>query len=198
MATIFISISLIVFAVFCFYVFDIRSKKGMAPLVSNIWTLVMKVFAGAMLALYAYLVATLQSIQWFDYVALALTTIGTALVVTAKITLGRYHTWAGYHLKDTAIVSHGIYSRLRHPLYTGAILFEVGVLSMIFPRMVVYPTWVLLSIIGIFVYMICFNIYLATCESKEMKRKFDSDFDKYKARVRAFIPFNKSMKTVES
>jgi protein-S-isoprenylcysteine O-methyltransferase Ste14 len=198
MTKIFIIISLIVYVIFFIYVFDIRNKKGMEPLVSNIWTIIMKVFAGSMLVLYAYFVTTTHSVQTINVITLVLTSIGTGLVVAAKVTLGRYHTWAGYHLKETAIVSHGIYSRLRHPLYTGVILFEIGVLLLIIPRMAVYPSWMTIAVIGIFAYMISFNIYLAKCESKEMKKKFDIKYDKYAARVRAFIPIHKNTKTVES
>lgn len=187
------AIALVVFAAFVFYVFDIRHKKGMKPLVNGTWTSLMKLLALAMLVLYAYLLVTLEEIGRFDIVALVVTAVGTSLVMAAKLTLGRYHTWAGYHLPETTIVSHGIYSRLRHPLYTGAILFEIGTFFVIFPRMSIYPTYVPAIIAGIFVYMICFNIYLATCESKAMKQKFGKQFDEYKARVRAFIPINKSL-----
>lgn len=187
-------ISLLVFAIFVYYVFDIRHKKGMQPLVAGMWTGIMKLMAGAMLVLYAWLAATLQSIEWYALVSLVVTALGAALVMAAKRTLGRYHTWAGYHLPDTTIVSHGIYSRLRHPLYTGTILFEIGSFFTIFPRVAVYQPYVPVTIACIFIYMICFNIYLASCESSAMKRKFGAKFDVYKARVRAFIPINKSMK----
>jgi protein-S-isoprenylcysteine O-methyltransferase Ste14 len=192
MITLFRAVSLLIFATFVFYVFDVRHKKGMKPLVSGVWTKIMKMLSALMLVLYAYLLVTLQTIQWTDLVALAITTVGAALVVAAKLTLGRYHTWAGYHLPETTIVSHGIYSRLRHPLYTGTILFEIGAFFMIFPAMALYSTYLCATVACIFAYMIGFNIYLASCESDAMKQKFDKQFDEYKARVRAFIPFNKS------
>jgi len=192
MIILFRTVSLLIFAIFVYYVFDIRHKKGMQPLVSGMWTKLMKLLAAAMLVLYAYLVATLQLIDWYAVVALVVTALGASLVMAAKLTLGRYHTWAGYHLPQTTIVSHGIYSRLRHPLYTGTILFEIGAFFIIFPRVAVYPTYVPVAVACIFVYMICFNIYLASCESAAMKEKFDEKFDEYKARVRAFVPINKS------
>ena len=136
MATlIFKAVALSVFFLFCFFVFDIRHKKGMEPLVPNTWTAVMKLFAAAMLVLYAYLLATTTEVSVGDLVALVVTALGASLVTAAKVTLGRYHTWAGYHLPETTIVTHGIYSRLRHPLYTGTILFEIGSFFVIFPRM---------------------------------------------------------------
>jgi len=192
MITIFMAVALVVFAVFVFYVFDIRHKKGMKPLITGPWISIMKLLSLTMLVLYAYLLITLKAIEWFDIVALVVTAAGASLVMAAKLTLGRYHTWAGYHLPETTIVNHGIYSRLRHPLYTGTILFEIGAFFVIFPSMSIYPEYVSYTIASIFAYMICFNIYLATCESKAMNQKFDKQFDDYKARVRAFIPINKS------
>ncbi|MDN7428162.1 isoprenylcysteine carboxylmethyltransferase family protein [Burkholderia sp. AU45388] len=168
----------------------------MKPLITGPWTSLMKLLSLAMLILYAYLIATLKEIEWFDIVALVITAVGASLVTAAKRTLGRYHTWAGYHLPETTIVSHGIYSRLRHPLYTGTIVFEIGAFFVIFPSMSIYPRYASYIIAGIFAYMICFNIYLATCESRAMKQKFDKQFDEYKARVRAFIPINKSSNIV--
>ncbi len=193
MNVLYVALSLIVFVIFVYYVFDIRKKEGMTPLIANIWTLLMKLFAGAMLFYYAYMVVVVESPSRLDTISLLIAALGTSLVAAAKVTLGKYHTWAGYHKKETKIVSHGIYSRIRHPLYTGAILYEIAVLMYLAPRISEGETWFVALIAGVFTYMICFNIYLASLESREMKRKFGEEFDQYKARVRAFIPVRKSM-----
>ncbi|WP_028886231.1 methyltransferase family protein [Teredinibacter turnerae] len=184
-------VSIVVFLVFCIYVFDIRNKKGMEKLINNAWIAFMKLVASAMLFLYAYLVIVLQTIHTTDYVALGLTSLGTVLVVTAKVTLGKYHTWTGYHLKETRIVNYGIYSRLRHPLYTGAILFEIGTLLVMGPRILIDNAVIATVIALIYVYMIIFNITMARQESEQMKQKFGKAFDDYSSQVRAFWPIRK-------
>lgn len=187
----FIILATLVFFVFLYYVFDIRKKEGMTPLVSSFWTILMKLISMVMLVFYLYLVVTTESITASSTIALILTAIGAGLVATAKITLGKYHTWVGYHKKDTTIVTHGIYSRLRHPLYTGIILFEIGSVFLIYPAVASYPLGVPIVTLA-FAYMVVFNIYLARLESGEMQKKFGVDFEKYENSVRAFIPIRKS------
>jgi protein-S-isoprenylcysteine O-methyltransferase Ste14 len=185
------SLAVLVFAVFVFYVFDIRRKSGMVPIVAQGWTTVMKILSLVMLGLFAYTVLNLAAPTTLDWVGLGFTAVGASLVAAAKITLGRYHTWTGYHLSSTTIVQHGIYSRFRHPLYTGIFLFEFGGIALIVPHLPREPKLLVLVGLG-FLYLMTFNVAMAARESREMKRKFGVAFDAYRGRVRAFIPVRRS------
>jgi protein-S-isoprenylcysteine O-methyltransferase Ste14 len=179
------------YALFAFYVFDIRNKPGMRPIVSPLWTQLMKTLSLIVLAAYAYILVTMKVVTPGDWCGLALTGVGALLVATAKITLGRYHTWTGFHLEKTTIVRTGIYSRLRHPLYTGIFLFEFGGLAVMAPRAVALEPLLILGILPGFAYLMGFNIAMAARESREMERKFGTEFEAYKSSVRAFFPIRR-------
>ncbi|MBL8573839.1 MAG: isoprenylcysteine carboxylmethyltransferase family protein [Hyphomicrobiaceae bacterium] len=183
--------TLLVFLVFAFYVFDIRAKQGMAPLVAGFWTTAMKLIAGATMAWFVWVVIVKPGVEVADWIALGLIALGTASVVAAKVTLGRFHTWAGYHKVETQLVTHGIYSRIRHPLYTGAILVEIGVGIVLFSYYRDAAPLVLAMIAAAFLYMIPFNIILAGRETEKMREKFGPVMDDYTSRVRAFFPIRK-------
>jgi protein-S-isoprenylcysteine O-methyltransferase Ste14 len=177
-----------VFGIFVFFVFDIRQKPGMVPIVQPIFTRIMKLLSIALFVVYAVVLAGLGELTPLDWVALALTTAGSALVTTAKVTLGRFHTWTGFHLQQTTIVSAGIYSYLRHPLYTGIFLVEFGGLALVTPRLAHVDLRLVPVTLATVLYLMMFNIVMASRESREMARKFGADFDAYRSEVRAFIP----------
>jgi protein-S-isoprenylcysteine O-methyltransferase Ste14 len=140
------------------------------------------------------MVITIESIQLNEVLALVLSATSTTLLVVAKKTLGRHHTWVGYHLDESTIIKHGIYSRIRHPIYTSSMIFIISSFFLIKDRMDGYPNWLVIMIFAILSCIAIFIIYLAMLESREMKMKYGKEFDKYKAQVRAFIPFNKTLK----
>lgn len=187
-----------VFLIFVYYVFDIRRKPGMEPLIAHIWTRLMKIVAGVMMAWFVYVVVMLQNVTIIEWIALAAICLGTFSVAAAKITLGRYHTWAGYHKVETTLVTHGIYSFIRHPLYTGAVLVEVGVGIVLFNHYASANPIVLAGIAIAFLYMIPFNVVLAGRETEKMREKFGSEMDDYAGRVRAFIPIRKRALAVQA
>jgi protein-S-isoprenylcysteine O-methyltransferase Ste14 len=187
-----------VFAVFVFFVFDIRQKPGMVPIVRPIFTTLMKTLSIALFVVYAGVLARLQAPTPLDWAALALTTAGSALVTAAKLTLGRFHTWTGFHLQQTTIVRVGIYSYLRHPLYTGIFLVEFGGLALVAPRLARLDLWLLPITLATVLYLMTFNVAMARRESREMARKFGSAFEAYSAEVRAFIPIRRTPRTPDA
>jgi protein-S-isoprenylcysteine O-methyltransferase Ste14 len=181
-----------VFAIFVFFVFDIRQKPGMVPIVRPIYTRIMKLLSIALFGVYAVVLARLQELTAVDWAALAFTTAGASLVTTAKLTLGRFHTWTGFHLQSTTIVRAGIYSYLRHPLYTGIFLVEFGGLALVTPRLAQIDLRLLPLTAVTVLYLMTFNIVMAGRESREMARKFGPEFDAYRSEVRAFIPIRRA------
>ena len=191
------ALGLAIYALFFFYVFDIRRKDGMEPIVRETWTTVMKLLSIMLLGLYGALLINAQDVCGLDWLSLVPAAVGAGLVAAAKITLGRWHTWVGYHKRDTVIVQHGIYSRIRHPLYTGIFLYEFGVILYLARRAThaQTPSWIVLLVAAAFLYLMTFNITMAMRESREMERKFGDAFREYQSRVRAFIPFNRGAST---
>jgi len=110
---------LVTLAVFVRYGLDVRKKQGMTPLAPPWLTRIMKIVSCAVVALYAYVLWTLQGLVWTDALALALTVAGAALVGAAKHELGASHTWTGYCMESPRLVLSGVYGYLRHPLYAG-------------------------------------------------------------------------------
>ncbi len=182
---------LLTFAVF---VSDLRKKKGMIPLVNNKLTLAMKTCYPILFCVYGFVIATIESLSFLDFVALALTSIATSLVVKAKIDLRRHHTWAGYHFNTTELVAGGVYAFIRHPLYTSVYIFILGGLS----NGIVHASWFLTNfgpVIFVYavalVYIMALLPIIASRETKLLIQELGDEFLKYQEQVHAFLPLRK-------
>jgi protein-S-isoprenylcysteine O-methyltransferase Ste14 len=179
--------------VFVWYGFDLRRKQGMVPLVAPWFTRIMKAASCVVVALYLYLLWAIDRLVWADALALLFTGTGAALVRAAKQELGSGHTWTGYCIASPTLVASGIYSYLRHPLYAGVYLFEVGALCTFAPRVSVLPPWAVALGVMCLVYAMTFNATMAAFETRRMARMFGAELEAYRARVRAFIPVRRGM-----
>ena len=130
-----------------------------------------------------------------DFVTIAVTFLGTLLVVKAKMDLREHYVWAGYHFKTTKLVTEGVYAFIRHPLYTGTYIFIFGGLLIgisffgeLSPE-ILHATW-FLTYIGLItlVYMITLLPIIATRETKLLAQQFGNEFLKYQEQVHAFLP----------
>jgi len=178
-------------AVFVGYGLDVRTKRGVTPLAPLPLTRIMKIVSSALVALYAYVLWTLQALVSTDALALALTLAGAALVRAAKLELGASHTWTGYCIESPRLVRSGVYGYLRHPLYAGVYLFEIGAVCTFLPRASVLPRWAAaIAVVGL-VFAMIFNAAMATLETRRMATMFGREFERYCARVRAFMPLRR-------
>jgi len=81
--------------------------------------------------------------------------------------------------KETGIVTNGIFSKVRHPMYLGSML--------LFLSFVILSCSVLAFLIWI---VICFFYYfVARYEEKLLLNKFGKEYKKYQEKVPMFIPF---------
>jgi protein-S-isoprenylcysteine O-methyltransferase Ste14 len=181
-----------VLLVFIAFISDFRRKKGMIPLIGEGWTCLLKVAYLVPLIAYGHALFAMSRVAWFDLVALGLTLIGTALVVKAKIDLSSHHTWVGYCLTSASLNIKGIYSYMRHPLYTGVYVLVLGSLFTILPRLnlsrsLLLPASALISVI----YIMGFLIFLANKETETFLERYGAPFQKYKEKVHAFLPLKK-------
>lgn len=112
--------------------------------------------------------------------ALAMTVLH--LVSNAIIIFGFYLLYKGWmlvHKSDgKALVTEGVYARVRHPQYAGLFLITLGLL-------VQWPTFISLIMwpVLIFAYW-----WLAKKEETEMSAQFPDVYARYREQVPAFIP----------
>lgn len=102
--------------------------------------------------------------------------VGTALsfLGLAIIAIG----WTQIH-RATGLVKTGIYRYMRHPQYTGILLFALGWLVH-WPSIVILVLWPLLIVM---------YVWLAKQEEKQAIEDFGEEYTAYAARTKRFIPF---------
>ncbi|MBN2173790.1 MAG: isoprenylcysteine carboxylmethyltransferase family protein [Bacteroidales bacterium] len=80
--------------------------------------------------------------------------------------------------KSSGLVKTGIYSKIRHPIYLGSILFYLGFIIL---------TFSILSIATWFVIVIFYN-YIALYEEKILQKRYGNEYLQYKKQVPRWIP----------
>jgi protein-S-isoprenylcysteine O-methyltransferase Ste14 len=97
--------------------------------------------------------------------------IGAVLIITGIMTLGKYFTAS---ITPKGLVTHGIYSKVRHPIFMGVILVYLGI-ELIFQS--IYG----LLLVG-FV-LIPFYVYSAIEEEKILSKMFKDKYTAYKKKT---------------
>ena len=183
--TAFKTIQLVIALIFTVFISDLR-RKNQSPLIGQNSLKVLKLCYLVPISIYIYTITTLASLSYFDALALTMTCFGTALAAISKITLGDKHTWAGYCLQaNKRFMTKGIYSYIRHPLYTGIFVFSIGGFFTFIPN----SMW-FLSAIVIFT-IISFLAIVAKRETAYLSRKFGEPFNEYKRQVHPFLPLRR-------
>jgi protein-S-isoprenylcysteine O-methyltransferase Ste14 len=78
--------------------------------------------------------------------------------------------------KPAALVTDGLYAVVRHPLYTGSLVFIWFIPSMTVNRLALFAALTLYTLIG------------AWFEERKLLKDFGAAYAEYKARVPMFIP----------
>jgi protein-S-isoprenylcysteine O-methyltransferase Ste14 len=86
--------------------------------------------------------------------------------------------WRQVHRAQGALVTDGLYARVRHPQYSGLFLITVGLLIQ-WPTIITLLTWPILLLM---------YVRLARREEAEMERQFGEIYRAYAARVPRFVP----------
>lgn len=112
-------------------------------------------------------------------IGVAVYTIGLLTAITARVQLG--DNWAnietGQVLQRQSVVAKGVYSYIRHPIYTGDLLLLLGLeLSL--------NSWLVL---GVF-FLAPIVLFQAVKEEKMLVQAL-SGYDAYCTRTKRFIPF---------
>jgi protein-S-isoprenylcysteine O-methyltransferase Ste14 len=106
------------------------------------------------------------------WIGLAISLLGLAGVTVARYTLGRSFSITA---KATELVSKGIYSRIRNPIYVSGEVFLVGVIVMV--RRPVF--WLFL----VMVILIPIQIVRARREARVLEAKFGDEYRQYRGRT---------------
>lgn len=125
--------------------------------------------------LWAYLLsrAGVVSLKTGVYLVMVAST-GVILVGFTLLAAG----WKEVYRGEGALVTDGLYAKLRHPQYLGLILIIVAFLIM----------WPTLLTVLLAPFLIGRYILLGREEDRELEEKFGEDFSQYKQRVPGFIP----------
>jgi protein-S-isoprenylcysteine O-methyltransferase Ste14 len=113
---------------------------------------------------------------WFDSVGHWPATVGTAMsfVGLALVAVG----WQQIHRAE-GLVTGGLYRYMRHPQYTGILLFTLGWI-MHWPSVITLMLWPVLAIA---------YYRLARLEEEQAFEEFGGAYEVYSARTKRFIPF---------
>lgn len=104
------------------------------------------------------------------YAGLALAVFGLAGVLAARYTLGRSFSVTA---KATELVTTGIYSRIRNPIYVFSFFFLIGVITMVRLPLLYVLLLVLIPI----------QTIRARNEARVLEEKFGEEYRRYRART---------------
>jgi protein-S-isoprenylcysteine O-methyltransferase Ste14 len=177
-----------VLAAFTIILLQGRGKRGTERLVDGRLLFALEVCCLVPILIYAYVLATLESVLAADWVALAMTTTGTILVAKSKADLGSQHTWSGYRRTTTQLITNGVYAYVRHPLYTASYVFIAGGLATILH----HASYPLIAVaLGPVAYVLGFTAFVARREGAALEEQFGDRYRAYRTRVHPFLPLRR-------
>lgn len=103
---------------------------------------------------------------------------GVLLRLTAILTLGEYFSPDIAITSDRKLVRKGIYSKIRHPSYTGEIIAFIG-LAILFQH---FPSSIYISLFPTIAF-----VYRAIVEERKLLEEFGEEFLEHKKNTRMFI-----------
>lgn len=106
--------------------------------------------------------------RWFG---LVLGLIGLAGVIVARYTLGRSFS---VRPKATALVTTGIYSRIRNPIYISVEVLLIGIAIMV---------WNLYLLLLFLVVIVPMQAWRARLEAQVLEEKFGDEYQEYRRRT---------------
>lgn len=187
--------AMILGSLFLCYGMDVRRKAGACHFVAPAWQVLMRFSAFTLLGASGWMVLAIHAPGLIDWLGLAFVASGTAFIVAAKHALGEAHTFTGQYLKQTQLVTHGVYRFTRNPLYFGVFQCELGAVVLaahqvpdLLPQ--AYPYW-FCALGAALVYAIAFNWTMALREARELERCFGDAYRRYRTAVPFLVPFLK-------
>ena len=115
-------------------------------------------------------------------VGLALNIAGLAIVALGAFGLGRSLTPTPVPVEAGELKTSGLYSRMRHPIYTGVMLLAMGIAG---------ASGSLLRALAALALIAFFNMK-ARWEEERLAKKFGHDYEEYASQVNRFLPTPKA------
>ena len=192
MTTLFQITSEILAACFLSYGMDIRHKQGARDFVAPIWQTLMKLCSFSLVGVFVWITLSTRQASAGDWLYLAVMTSGTAFVVAAKHQLGKAHTFTGQYLEKPKLVTGGVYTRTRNPLYFGVLQCEVGAsLFVLHQTPILFPEvrlfWLSIPAIAV-LFAAVFNWNMAVREAQYLRRCFGEEYSRYSSKVPFIFP----------
>jgi protein-S-isoprenylcysteine O-methyltransferase Ste14 len=115
-----------------------------------------------------------------EIVGLVLTVAGYLLMAGALIVLGRNYQLGGSTPRSVdKLVRRGPYRLVRHPMYTAALSISLGLACLI-------PSWVFLSVFGIYLALI---LPLISMEEEGLRKIYGAQYGAYQQKTKRLVPF---------
>jgi protein-S-isoprenylcysteine O-methyltransferase Ste14 len=109
--------------------------------------------------------------EYLQAIGFIIGAVGAFFIITGILTLGKYFTAS---ITPKGLVTHGIYSKVRHPIFIGVILVYLG-MELIFQS--------IYGLLLVFFVLIPFYIYSAIEEEKILSKIFKDEYTAYKKRT---------------
>lgn len=84
----------------------------------------------------------------------------------------------GTKREQAEVIDQGVFSRMRHPIYTGALLFYLALCLLSFST----------ASFGLFLIIVLFYIFISRYEERLLEQKFGSAYLKYKKKTGMLFP----------
>jgi len=114
----------------------------------------------------------------FQIIGTIIVLTGVVLRLNAILTLGKHFSPDIVVNSDKKLIQRGLYSKIRHPSYTGEIIAFIG-LAIVFQHI---PASLYISIFPTLAF-----VYRAFIEERKLIEEFGEEFIEYKKRTRMFI-----------
>jgi len=118
--------------------------------------------------------------EWLIPVGFALAIIGLIVRYSAMTTLGKYYTRTLLTTEDHTIVQSGLYAYVRHPGYTGSILFWIGIALS-------WHNLLVLILIPLLVFIA--YVYRVSSEEKMLVSGFGQSYAEYMSHTKKLVPY---------
>lgn len=120
------------------------------------------------------------SIFLSEYIPLFIRIIASSIILILSGFLARsgLKIVFGETREEPTVIKNGIFSKIRHPIYTGSILFYLGFIILTF-SIISFIVWIVI---------IAFYYYISKFEEKLLLKAFGSDYEQYMKEVPMLFP----------
>jgi len=176
---------ILIILLFAFFVSDLRRKNVTKELLNGKLILLMKIIYIIPLLIFLISVINSDELLITDIISMSFTIVGLVIVILAKLTLGVNHSWTGYGTFPEEFLRKGIFSKIRHPMYTGIFICIFGMWFHVF-----WHATLLLAIINFSCSLFIFYVLISSArkETEHLINLFGDDYEHYANRVHPFLP----------